>query len=62
MFAFIGRGRGIGYCSSFICAYIDCGGIGYYSIPYSRLASKTTDVNWSKAKDMGDHMGYYENR
>ena len=23
---------------------------------------KTTDVNWTKAKDMGDHMGYYENK
>jgi len=34
----------------FVCAYI------------GRLASKTTDVNWTKAKDMGDHMGYYENR
>jgi len=28
----------------------------------SRLASKTTDVNWTKAKDMGDHMGYYNNK
>ena len=27
-----------------------------------RLASKTTDINWSKAKDPGDHMGYYDNR
>merc|ERR1712126_37319 len=34
----------------FVCAYI------------GRLASKTTDVNWTKAKDLGDHMGYYENR
>ena len=30
--------------------------------PCPRLAMKTTDVNWSKAKDMGDHMGYYENK
>eukprot|EP00090_Calanus_glacialis_P047144 TRINITY_DN95_c0_g1_i1.p2 TRINITY_DN95_c0_g1~~TRINITY_DN95_c0_g1_i1.p2 ORF type:complete len:117 (+),score=44.53 TRINITY_DN95_c0_g1_i1:53-403(+) len=43
---FIIMGAGI----VFVCAYI------------GRLASKTTDVNWSKAKDMGDHMGYYENR
>eukprot|EP00092_Neocalanus_flemingeri_P008503 GFUD01009160.1.p1 GENE.GFUD01009160.1~~GFUD01009160.1.p1 ORF type:complete len:115 (+),score=30.66 GFUD01009160.1:143-487(+) len=34
----------------FVCAYI------------GRLASKTTDVNWTKAKDIGDHMGYYNNR
>ena len=27
-----------------------------------RLASKTTDVNWTKAKDLGDHMGYYRAR
>ena len=27
-----------------------------------RLASKTTDVNWTKAKDLGDHMGYYKAR
>jgi len=34
----------------FVCAYI------------GRLAMKTTDVNWTKAKDMGDHMGYYNNK
>ena len=27
-----------------------------------RLATKTTDVNWTKAKDLGDHMGYYKAR
>ena len=27
-----------------------------------RLATKTTDVNWTKAKDLGDHMGYYKDR
>ena len=27
-----------------------------------RLASKTTDVNWSKKKDLADVVGYYENR
>jgi len=27
-----------------------------------RLATKTTDVNWSKNKDPGNHMGYYDNR
>ena len=27
-----------------------------------RLASKTTDVNWVKARDLGDHMGYYRAR
>ena len=26
------------------------------------MASKTTDVNWTKAKDLGDHMGYYRTR
>ena len=26
------------------------------------MASKTTDVNWTKAKDLGDHMGYYKAR
>ena len=31
-------------------------------LAYFRLAMKTTDVNWTKAKDMGDHMGYYENK
>jgi len=34
----------------FVCAYI------------GRLASKTTDVNWVKAKDLGDHMNYYNNK
>jgi len=34
----------------FVCAYI------------GRLASKTTDVNWSKKKDLADVVGYYENR
>jgi len=43
---FIIMGAGI----VFVCAYI------------GRLASKTTDVNWTKQKDMGDHMGYYNNR
>merc|ERR1712071_85854 len=43
---FIIMGAGI----VFVCAYI------------GRLASKTTDVNWTKAKDIGDHMGYYNNR
>lgn len=27
-----------------------------------RLASKTTDINWVKAKDIGDHMEYYADR
>ena len=29
--------------------------------PYHRLASKTTDVNWTK-KDIEEQYGYYENR
>ena len=29
---------------------------------FPRLAAKTTDINWTKAKDLGDHMGYYNNR
>ena len=32
------------------------------NVLFSRLASKTTDVNWTKAKDLGDHMGYYKAR
>ena len=27
-----------------------------------RLALKTTDINWVKAKDLGDHMGYYKDK
>jgi len=27
-----------------------------------RLASKTTDVNWTKRKDIYSNMDYYENR
>jgi len=37
-------------------------GIIFVGAYIGRLAMKTTDVNWSKAKDMGDHMGYYENK
>jgi hypothetical protein len=37
-------------------------GGGDYICCFFRLASKTTDVNWTKAKDLGDHMGYYNNR
>ena len=33
-----------------------------HQVLFSRLASKTTDVNWTKAKDLGDHMGYYKAR
>ena len=33
-----------------------------HQVLFSRLASKTTDVNWTKAKDLGDHMGYYRTR
>ena len=31
-------------------------------LAYFRLAMKTTDVNWTKAKDMGDHMEYCNNK
>eukprot|EP00090_Calanus_glacialis_P030293 TRINITY_DN4882_c0_g1_i1.p1 TRINITY_DN4882_c0_g1~~TRINITY_DN4882_c0_g1_i1.p1 ORF type:complete len:117 (+),score=39.02 TRINITY_DN4882_c0_g1_i1:47-397(+) len=37
-------------------------GIVFVVAYIGRLASKTTDINWTKAKDMGDHMGYYNNR
>merc|ERR1719159_1679510 len=37
-------------------------GMTFVAFYCGRLASKTTDVNWTKAKDLGDHMGYYENR
>merc|ERR1712123_124551 len=37
-------------------------GIIFVAAYIGRLASKTTDVNWSKNKDLGDHMGYYNNR
>ena len=37
-------------------------GIVFVAAYCGRLASKTTDVNWTKAKDMGDHMGYYNNK
>ena len=30
--------------------------------PLFRLASKTTDVNWSKQKDAAAPMNYYTNR
>ena len=29
---------------------------------YSRLASKTTDVNWTKKKDPAEPMNYYTNK
>jgi len=37
-------------------------GIAFVALYVGRLASKTTDVNWTKQKDMGDHMGYYTNK
>ena len=37
-------------------------GIVFVAAYCGRLASKTTDVNWSKNKDLGDHMEYYNNR
>ena len=37
-------------------------GIAFVAAYIGRLASKTTDVNWTKAKDLGDHMGYYKAR
>jgi len=37
-------------------------GIVFVIAYVGRLASKTTDVNWTKNKDIGDHMGYYTNR
>ena len=60
---FIIMGAGI----VFVCAYIGRWGGGVRAsmtalILVFRLASKTTDVNWTKAKDIGDHMGYYNNR
>jgi hypothetical protein len=33
--------------------------VGAYIV---RLASKTTDINWTKQKDLGDHMEYYADR
>eukprot|EP00092_Neocalanus_flemingeri_P032810 GFUD01035685.1.p1 GENE.GFUD01035685.1~~GFUD01035685.1.p1 ORF type:complete len:113 (-),score=19.69 GFUD01035685.1:539-877(-) len=41
---------------------IMAGGIVFVVSYCYRLASKTTDINWSKSKDLGDHMGYYDNR
>jgi len=41
---------------------IMAGGITFVALYIGRLASKTTDVNWTKAKDLGDHMEYYANR
>ena len=38
------------------------GGMVFVAAYIGRLASKTTDVNWTKAKDLGDHMGYYRAR
>jgi len=43
-------------------AIIMVAGIGFVCLYIGRLASKTTDINWTKAKDMGDHMGYYKNK
>eukprot|EP00092_Neocalanus_flemingeri_P019382 GFUD01020996.1.p1 GENE.GFUD01020996.1~~GFUD01020996.1.p1 ORF type:complete len:136 (+),score=31.62 GFUD01020996.1:63-410(+) len=37
-------------------------GVVFVAVYIGRLASKTTDINWFKAKDMGDHMGYYNNK
>ena len=36
-------------------------GITFVALYIGRLASKTTDVNWSK-NDMQKQYGYYENR
>ena len=38
------------------------GGMLFVAAYIGRLASKTTDVNWVKARDLGDHMGYYKAR
>merc|ERR1712226_630622 len=35
---------------------IMAGGITFVALYCGRLASKTTDINWTKAKDLGDHM------
>merc|ERR1711974_314505 len=43
-------------------AIIMVGGMLFVAAYIGRLASKTTDVNWTKAKDLGDHMGYYKAR
>merc|ERR1712193_394671 len=37
-------------------------GMTFVAFYCGRLASKTTDVNWTKAKDLGGHMGYYKAR
>ena len=36
-------------------------GMTFVALYVGRLASKTTDVNWTK-KNMEDQVGYYENR
>jgi len=38
------------------------GGMLFVAAYCVRLASKTTDVNWSKQKDPAAPMNYYENR
>ena len=38
------------------------GGMIFVGAYIARLAVKTTDVNWVKARDLGDHMGYYKAR
>jgi len=43
-------------------AIIMVGGIIFVGAYIGRLASKTTDINWTKAKDLGDHMDYYSNK
>jgi len=43
-------------------AVIMGGGILFVALYCGRLASKTTDINWTKAKDLGDHMNYYNNK
>merc|ERR1712032_1405364 len=43
-------------------AIIMVGGMLFVGAYIGRLASKTTDVNWTEAKDLGDHMGYYKAR
>jgi len=38
------------------------GGMIFVAAYVARLASKTTDINWSKEKDYGKVMSYYEGK
>ena len=64
---FVIMGAGIIFVGAYIGRLVNCTSIYLTKTVtldaiYCRLASKTTDVNWSKQKDTTDVHAYYENR